>query len=204
MINELQDLMPPMIYKRVICRNDVIVLKEFPLVGTDEGRAMMQIVHDIAPTAELYFRTGFVNAEDFAKGIVELADAGCNVISDDVTYFAQPFFRDGVVSKAVDAVVANGVSYFTSAGNFGNKAYESVYAAAPAPAVVSTLIPGATAHNFGAGDILQKVKLAKGSYTIVLQWDDDFYSAGGTNNNGAVNDLDIYLTKNDGSTFVWI
>jgi len=47
---------------------------------------MLQIIHDIAPEANLAFRTGFINPVDFENGIIELKDAGCNVIVDDITY----------------------------------------------------------------------------------------------------------------------
>ena len=48
-------------------------------------------------------------------------------------------------------------------------------------------------HNFGGGDYLQSVTFKPGSYSLVLQWDDNFYSLGqGT---GATNDLDIYLAN---------
>jgi hypothetical protein len=62
--------------------NDVIVLKDSPVAEDpiDEGRAMLQLIHDIAPDAKLYFRTASLGAQDFANGIIELADAGCNVI----------------------------------------------------------------------------------------------------------------------------
>ena len=52
------------------------------------------------------------------------------------------------------------------------------------------------AHNFGGGDIFQNDSLQAGSYTIVLQWEDSIYSLG---QGGALNDLDIYLTNDDGS-----
>jgi hypothetical protein len=70
--------------------NDVIVLQDLPAARnpSDEGRAMLQLIHDIAPDAKLYFRTAFLGAQDFANGIKELADAGCNVIVG-TCFFAQ-------------------------------------------------------------------------------------------------------------------
>eukprot|EP00904_Undaria_pinnatifida_P008994 jgi/Undpi1/5224/HiC_scaffold_2.g00506.m1 len=57
----------------------------------------------------------------FADDIGVLANAeGCDVIVDDVGYFASPSFRDGVIANAVDAATQdNDVLYFTSAGNDG-------------------------------------------------------------------------------------
>ena len=84
----------------------------------DEGRAMLQIVHDVAPGASLAFYTAENSEADFANGIVKLADpvsaggAGAKVIADDVGYFDEPFFQDGIVAQAIDTVEANGVAYF--------------------------------------------------------------------------------------------
>ncbi len=106
----------------------VQISEEYPYgKGSDEGRAMLQIIHDVAPDACLYFRSGFISAGNFADGIRALKDSGCTVIVDDITYLTEPFFKDGVIAKAVDEVTAAGVNYFTSAGNFGTKSYESVF-----------------------------------------------------------------------------
>ncbi|MDQ3277269.1 MAG: S8 family serine peptidase, partial [Bacteroidota bacterium] len=157
--------------------------------GSDEGRAMLQIIHDLAPKAKLAFRTGFRSAGDMAQGIIELKDAGCNVIVDDVTYITEPFFQDGVVARAVDQVSNAGVAYFTSAGNFGQKAFTSTFRRAPAPANL-----GSAAHDFsGTGDIYQRLRLSSGTYTIVLQWKDNIYSLAQTQ--GTINDLDLYLVE---------
>ena len=170
-------------------------VKKYPYGrSSDEGRAMLQIIHDIAPKAQLGFRTGFISAGDFAQGIRELKQKNYNVIVDDVTYITEPFFQDGAVAKAVNEVTAQGVSYFAAAGNYGNSSYQSAFTAAPAP----TGIAG-TAHDFGGGDIFQNIKLKPGSYTIVLQWQDSIYSMGQTQT-GTLNDLDIYLTDATGST----
>ena len=43
--------------------------------------------------------------------------AGANIIVDDVSYFAEPFYQDGPIAKAVNDVRAAGVDYFSSAAN---------------------------------------------------------------------------------------
>ncbi len=100
----------------------VLVLEDFA-GGTDEGRAMCQIVFDMAPSAKLAFATANTGEVGFANNIRLLAaptsegGAGAHVIVDDVIYFAEGMFQDTVVARAVDDVVADGVSYFSSAGN---------------------------------------------------------------------------------------
>jgi hypothetical protein len=54
----------------------VTVLEEGPVDGADEGRAMAQLVHRIAPGAQIYFHTAFNGEADFAQGIRDLAAAG--------------------------------------------------------------------------------------------------------------------------------
>ena len=161
--------------------------------GTDEGRAMLQIVHDVAPGAELYFRTGFHTAGDMARGIKELRDAGCKIIVDDITYSTEPFLKDGILAKTVDEVrsaAGGGVTYFSSAGNFGNKSYQSVFN--------RYTFGGRVVHNFGtstAPDAFEKIKLAPGDYTFVFQWLDNIYSLNETA--GTQVDLDIFLTRTE-------
>ena len=168
---------------------------------SDEGRGMMQLIHDVAPGASQSFHTAFDGQADFALGIEELAGCppgsgmGCTpaadpaeVIVDDVFYFAEPFFQDGIIAQAVDAVVAAGTAYFSSAGNSARQAYES-------PFVSSGLSPpgagGGMAHDFdpGAGtDIFQEIILPSGTTFISLQWDQPYASAG-----GSTNDIDFHL-----------
>jgi Subtilase family len=105
----------------------VDVLQEFsPGAGEeagDEGRAMLQIVHDLAPHAKLAFATAFESEESFAQNIEALAapasegGAAADVIVDDVGYLEEPFFQDGPVAAAIDKVTSEGVTYLTAAGN---------------------------------------------------------------------------------------
>ena len=131
--------------------NPVQVVADLSQRGNDEGRAMLQIVHDVAPKAKLAFRTGFLTAGDFAKGIQELASptlpgGPCDVIVDDITYITEPFLRDGVVAQTVDQVAAQGVTYFSSAGNFGKQSYESVFTGVTNTSVIAT----GQIHRYGA------------------------------------------------------
>ena len=54
--------------------------------GTSEGTAMLEIIHDLAPGAELYFATAFSNKATFAANILALRAAGCDILVDDVFY----------------------------------------------------------------------------------------------------------------------
>ena len=97
----------------------------------DEGTAMLEIIHDLAPGADLYFATALGGPAVFAQNIRALQAAGCTIIVDDVRYISETPFQDGqvgsstysssIVAKAVKDVANAGVLYFSSAGNSGNK-----------------------------------------------------------------------------------
>ncbi|HEX3608326.1 MAG TPA: S8 family serine peptidase [Solirubrobacterales bacterium] len=94
-----------------------------PSEADDEGRAMAQIVHDLAPGAALSFATAFTGEISFAHNIERLAvpaasgGGGASVIVDDVFYQGEPFFQDGPIADAINNVTAKGVAYFSAAGN---------------------------------------------------------------------------------------
>ncbi len=171
-----------------------------PGAGSDEGRAMAQLVHDIAPGAGLLFHTAFGGQANFAEGIGELVAAGADVVVDDVFYLAEPFFQDGIVAQAVDQAVAAGAVYLSSAGNSGRDSYESAFRP------VDTALNGISGpwHNFDPGgqDLVQNFELGRGeSVTISLQWDDPFLSAGpgGEGAPRADSDLDIGIFDSAGN-----
>ncbi len=89
----------------------------------DEGRGMAQVVHDLAPGANLAFASAFNGEFQFAESIERLArpvaegGAGAKVIADDVAYFDEPFFQDGPVADAINEVTSKGADYFSAAGN---------------------------------------------------------------------------------------
>jgi hypothetical protein len=89
------------------------------ITNTGEGTAMLEIVHDLAPGAKLYFATGNGGEAQYAYNILNLWTNGCNIINDDLDY-DEPPFQDGIVAQAVNTVTANNVLYFSAAMNAGN------------------------------------------------------------------------------------
>lgn len=100
-------------------KTPLAVLQDFESEeATDEGRGMLQIAHDMAPEASLSFATAFESEVGFAKNIEALATAGAETIADDVGYFEEPFFQDGIVANAISKVTGTqGVTYLSAAGN---------------------------------------------------------------------------------------
>ncbi len=86
-----------------------------------EGTALLEIIHDLAPGADLAFATAFNGQASFATNIRDLRSTlGCDVIVDDVFYFAESVFQDDDIAQSVNFVTEDGAMYFSSAGNSGN------------------------------------------------------------------------------------
>ena len=157
----------------------------------DEGRAMIELIHDIAPEAELAFHTAGNSSAVMAQGILDLAAAGSDVIVDDITFFDQPFFQDGILAQAADQVVAQGIPFFSSAGNQGSRSYEASFRDGGTGTINGQPY---RAHDFDPGpgvDAFQLVALPPGATErILFQWDQPFASAGGP---GSASDLDIFV-----------
>ncbi|MDB5327509.1 MAG: hypothetical protein JWM57_3078 [Phycisphaerales bacterium] len=178
--------------------------------GTDEGRGMAEIVHDVAPGAGIAFYSAFLGEPEFATGILSLAKpvasggAGAKVVVDDIGYFDEPYFQDGIVAQAVNTAASTyGTSYFSAAGNSYRSSYEKSFL--PAAATVTGGGTG-TYMDFDTSattNVYQQIVIpAGGEFTPSLQWDQPFYSAstnaGGTA--GSANSLSMYLLNSAKTT----
>lgn len=187
---------------------------ESPYCGTfvfciDEGRAMAQIIYDMAPGADLLFHTGLATKADYASGIAALAAAGADFIVDDLLYLNEPMFQDGIVAQAVDAVVAGGVGYYSAAGNAGDESYEAAFNDSGVIFCIEFFLPIGDCdpifervgrmHDFDPGpgvDLYQSVTVPiNGVLTVAMQWDEPFGGA------GPRNDHDIVLLDESGGIF---
>ncbi len=181
----------------------VAVFDDSVASGADEGRAMAQIVHDLAPGAALDFVTAFSGEAAFAAGIRGLAAAGAGVIVDDVAYFGEPFFQDGPVAVAVNDVAAAGVSYFSAAGNDNliDKSGRDIasweapeFRAASCPPALTVAVGAQECMDFNPGaatDTSFGIAVSNGAtLTVDLQWAEPW--------NGVETDLDAFLLDSAG------
>ncbi len=104
-----------------------IVLFEGPTGGRDEGRAMAQIIHDIAPDADLLFHASGDSEDSLKTALRTLADQGADLIVEDVLVLNQPMFQDGIAARELEQIVASGIPVISAAGNFGTDSYEAEF-----------------------------------------------------------------------------
>lgn len=182
----------------------VMVLQDGPATAQDEGRGMLEVVHDVAPGASLAFHTGDAGPQNMAQGILDLAaKARVKVIADDVQYPDEPFFNDGLLAQTVDqAAIDYGVLYLSAAGNNADHAWESQFHATTANVAGST----GTFHSFGSGSqpLLQHFSLAPGqTLDMSFQWDAAFLEGGSSLPQYQVpNEVDVLITDANGNQLI--
>jgi hypothetical protein len=159
-------------------------------IGLDEGAALAELVHDLAPGASVLFHSATRSPASMAEGIGKLRDCGADVILDDIGYFSEPMFQDGIIAQAAQAAVNSGVSYFSAAGNQATFGVDEFYRDAN-PAIDTTTPSGDDFHDFGGGDRFATITIPPGcGVGLVMQWNEPF---DGTLGPGASSDLDLYL-----------
>jgi hypothetical protein len=169
---------------------------DFSDEATDEGAAMAELVHDVAPGAAIAFHTAFGGGQaKFAKGMTDLGTtAGSTIMVDDVFFFAEPMYQDGIIAQAAAACVSKGIPYFSSAGNEANRGLRQLYTdIVPDTDDAGQPPTGMDLHDWGGGDGYLDVTLSPGSsFTAVLQWNQPFQSVNTAA--GVQIDMDLYIT----------
>ncbi|MDN5864829.1 MAG: Ig-like domain-containing protein, partial [Gammaproteobacteria bacterium] len=185
----------------------------------DEGTAMLELVHALAPDALLGF-CGPETSAEFLLCFDEFAQWGADVISDDLGFFPVAYNFSVFDSNGQNQIVAfanahPNISLTTSGGNDRKDYYEADYFADTSPTSPDlgsiSLSPAYTvgpyggaanrsyvsATNFGQaigkGDVAaMKVRIFSGAGLFAdLTWNDPA--------NGPYDDLDLFLLKPDGS-----
>ncbi|MEM0983447.1 MAG: S8 family serine peptidase [Planctomycetota bacterium] len=163
--------------------NVSVLRDDFGFNRVDEGRAMIELIHDLAPGAEILFHSAFNNTTlpafeaSIAFAVDRLIAAGADIIVDDVAYLDQPIFQDGLAGQAADRAFAAGVAFFSATGNSGQEAWRG-----PARFESNN---GRPEHDFSGsadtsrGDYCLDLRIEPfGGITVVVQWDQPFRSVG--------------------------
>ncbi len=169
--------------------------------GSSEGTAMLEIVHDLAPGAQLFFATAIPGPEQMAQNILALRKAGCDIIIDDIGFAMDDSpFAFGITEKAVKAVCEDGALYFSASGNTGNKddgtssTYRSQFrSGGSTPGLFST---NGQLHDFGGGVTSDTItgNLGGGTTNALLFWTDP--------PNKSTNDYDLFLLDSTGTKVI--
>ncbi|MBC8077010.1 MAG: hypothetical protein H7Y32_13115, partial [Chloroflexales bacterium] len=165
------------------------------IVLADEGIALMEIVHDLAPGALIAFSSGIENeggsrgAQAFVAAVNYLQNTfKANIIVDDIGYYNEPFFSDGVTALRAQQAADAGVVFVSAAGNAARTHYQAPYVA-NAPGARQG--PGQHLHLFAAGDTGQSFVLKRGQVVqFILQWDNPFGSC-----SFRYDDFNMYLRR---------
>lgn len=147
--------------------------------GINHGTQVAEIVHDMAPGAQLHLAK--VGTElQLEQAVNDLAAAGVRVINQSVGWFGAAFY-DGTgtfCDIAANAAQA-GILWANSAGNSRNQHYLGLFADAD----------GDLRHEFATGQNHNSISLNAGaSVTLILNWDD--YADVGV-------DYNLYLYRGD-------
>lgn len=145
------------------------------------GTACAEIVHDVAPDAEL-FLANFDSVADHDDAVDWMIAQGVDVISYSIGWTnAGPGDGRGVINDAVNRALDAGIEWVGSAGNDARDHWEGTY----------NDPDGNAFHNFTPNDESNAVFLDAGDQLIVfLSWDDWFASD---------QDYDLYILDSDGN-----
>jgi hypothetical protein len=154
-----------------------------PQTGTGtEGTAMLEIVHDLAPDAQLLFATGAGGAPIMAANIRELQAQGAQIIVDDLIYrFSEPMFQDGEIAQAINDGYVDGVMHFSAAGNMGNQArgtsgiWEGDFV--DSGIQIPTTLGNRPLHQFAAGPTVGNAIGPVNAGEFILRWADPWGAA---------------------------
>jgi uncharacterized repeat protein (TIGR01451 family) len=174
----------------------------------DEGTAMLEIIHDLAPGAALFFHGSGGGVASHITALNNLAAAGVRVIAEDIPFDAEPAFQKGAAATAGEALAVAGISVHSSAGNLGAQHSARIAALGSGggpdgfggPFVGCPLNPDNVVAIAGGADTTFDIQIPSGvSISATLQWSEPraiFPTPGA----GGFTDLDLYIMNAAGST----
>ena len=172
-----------------------------------EGTAILEIVHDLAPGAQLFF-SNFDTSLEFTQAVNFLA-ANTDVVVDDIGCLTPPFDGTSFVSTSTANALKNNSNpiraYLTSAGNFARNHYQESFVDSGVDGISATGLPGMlhlfqptanTSDILGFGPVANDPLFlpAGATVNVILVWDDSL--------GASANDYDLFLMRDSTETVV--
>ncbi len=172
-----------------------------PQLSGSEGTAMLEIVHDLAPGAELWFgHFGMGTALDFDAAVDCLAQ-NTDVVVDDIAWFnVGPYDGTSIVSANTSAELNGGTNpiraYATAVGNQSEEHYQETFVPCGASTAHQFSATSSTIDQGGFGTRCDNplVVAGGGISSVYIQWNDPW--------GASCNDYDAYLYIHDSATLL--
>jgi len=165
--------------------------------NSGEGTALLEIVHDLAPGAQLLFATAGGSEANYAANMQLLRAAGCGILVDDSYYYDESPFQDALLAQTVNSLTAGGALYFSAAGNTANK-YHGFSGTWEGDFVDGGQALGLGAsgrmHSFGAQNYNTVTTGLSSPLHLDLFWSDPL--------GASTNDYDLFLLDSTGSNVI--
>ena len=172
----------------------------------DEGTAMLEIIHDMAPGAALAFNTVGEDLAGYVAAFHNLAAAGSTLIAEDLAFDDEPAFQQGLGATTAEQLARSGIWVSSSAGNLGAKHAPRVLAigtgGTPDGVTSSFASCGVAPTNvvrLRGTDTTYDITIANGGAILpTLQWSEP-RAIFPTTGQGGFTDLNLYLMSADGT-----
>lgn len=175
---------------------------------SDRGRAIAQVIHDVAPGADITFRwAGIGGRAQAAVSVHSLVNSGVDIIVSDMLFSDELHFQDDVLAQTVDTVTADGIIYFAAAGDRQRSSYESEFVdgemvGTECNSITPSICTNAGMHHdFDSGPGIDRfldisLSLPAERTTISLTWEQPGDSSGG---DGVTSEVDLIVYDSTGS-----
>ena len=134
---------------------------EIDQTGETHGTSVAEVIHAIAPDAELVFAT-YDTSTEMRQAVEWLVSQGVDIISNSTNFVHGPNDGTGAKAQMVDWVVGKGVLWVNSAGNYRLEHYRAPFQDSD----------GDGWHEFASGDKEMMAIYPYGDASLSLYWDD--------------------------------
>ncbi len=165
---------------------DDVPLATFGWYDSEEvhGTACAEIIHEVAPGADLFFAWYDGSDAAFGEAVDWLMAQGVQIISHSAGGIVSPRDGSGWDAQVVDGQAAQGILWVNAAGNEGDVHYRDTF----------TDEDGDGFHEFAPGEEQLVVYNWDSYLEIYLVWEDDW--------DAPTQDYELFLVDEDGRTLV--